>query len=273
MTNFDKIDDYLSHRMTEEERAAFEQALSSDASLRKEMALQEKIIGTVRQARAAELKHMLQQVPVPASGWSSGQVAAGVLTVAVVATGLYFYFQQEEPPVPISTPSELTVPAESPAPTATEPETQPDATVPATEEVKKPSAAKKKAPEPKPVQKPDIQVVDPSAEFTETNEPESVPETPGTRTELTVSKLEVITQAADKKHNFHYQFAQGKLHLFGPFDRNLYEILEINGDSHAVFLFYKENYYLLDEAQTAIMPLTPIRDGKLLTMLRAYRKR
>jgi len=88
-----------------------------------------------------------------------------------------------------------------------------------------------------------------------------------------VSKLDVVTQPADKKYSFHYQFTQGKLHLFGPFDRNLYEILEINGDSHAVFLFYKENYYLLDEAQTAVMPLTPIRDGKLLQMLREYRKR
>jgi hypothetical protein len=271
MTNFEKIDDYLSHRMTEGERAEFEQALSTDASLRKEVALQEKIIGAVRQARAAELKHMLQQVPVPSSGWSSGQVAAGALTVAVVATGLYFYLQPEpEAPLPVT--PEMTVQPEA-APAPTEPATEPETTAPATEEKKKPEVTSKPQPKSSPVQKPDIQVVDPSAEFTETKEPESTPATPGSRTELTVSKLDVVTQAADKKYNFHYQFAQGKLHLFGPFDRNLYEILEINGDSHAVFLFYKENYYLLDEAQTAVMPLTPIRDGKLLTMLREYRKR
>lgn len=273
MTNFEKIDDYLSHRLSAEERASFEQALSDDAALRKELALQERIVGAVRQARAAELKQILQQVPVPSSGWSAGQVAAGALTVAVVATGLYFYFQPEQPETQLPTTPEMTVQPDS-SPASTQPETQPEPEpTPAAEAEKKPATTSKPQQKVSPVQKPDIQVEDPSAEFTETKEPQEAPSAPATHYELTVSKLDVVTLPADKKYAFHYQFTQGKLHLFGPFDRNLYEILEINGDSHAVFLFYKENYYLLDEGQSAIMPLTPIRDGKLLQMLREYRKR
>lgn len=273
MTNFEKIDDYLSQRLSAEERASFEQALSGDAALRKELALQEKIVGAVRQARAAELKQMLQQVPVPSSGWSAGQVAAGVLTVAAVATGVYFYFQSEQPETQLPSTPEMTVQPDS-GPAPVQPETQPETEVtPAPEAEKKASTTSRPQQKISPVQKPDIQVEDPSAEFTETKEPQEAPEAPAAHVELTVSKLDVVTQPADKKYSFHYQFTQGKLHLFGPFDKNLYEILEINGDSHAVFLFYKENYYLLDEDQLAIMPLTPIRDGKLLQMLREYRKR
>jgi hypothetical protein len=272
MTNFDKIDDYLGNRLSPDERASFENALTGDPALRKELAHQTIIVKAVRHARAAELKNMLQQVPVPSSGWSAGQVAASVITVAVVATGLYFYFQPDQLETTVPTTPELTVQPDS-TPEPSQPETTPETTAtPATED-KKTAASAKEEKKVSPVQKPDIQVVDPSAEFAETKEPESPQATPATHQELTVSKLDVVTQAADKKYSFHYQFSQGKLHLFGPFDRNLYEILEINGDSHAVFLFYKENYYLLDESQTDIMPLSPIRDGKLLKMLREYRSR
>jgi hypothetical protein len=60
--------------------------------------------------------------------------------------------------------------------------------------------------------------------------------------------------------------------LYGKFDKGLYEIIEINGSSHSIFLFYKENYYLLDEKETTITPLTPIRDSQLVKKLKEYRK-
>lgn len=271
MTNFDKIDDYLTNRLSAEERSSFEQALAGDPALREELALQEKIIKTVQQARAAQLKQMLQQVPVPSSGWSAGQVAAGVITIAAISTGIYFYFQDDETAIPDSRSPEMTIQPE-PSPAPAKPGTQRDATPPATPAEKNSVPDTKSQPKVSPVQKPDIQVVDPSAEFTETKEPQST-QAPAAHSELTVSKIEVVTQPGDKKYTFHYQFVEGKLHLFGPFDRNLYEILEINGDSHAVFLFYRENYYLLDESQAALTPLAPIRDGKLLQKLRDYRSR
>ncbi len=270
MTNFEKIDDYLAQRLPAEERARFEEALAGDASLRKEVAFQEKVIQSVRQARAAELKNMLQQVPVPTGGWSPTQLTASIIATGIVATGLYFYFRPDTAPLP-SPPATPEVTVEpTPAKPAQE---QPEATTTPVEEPKKKPAATKAADKVTPVQKPDIQVTDPSAEFTETKEPSEPAATGTPRTELTVSKLQVVTVAGDKKYSFHYQFAEGKLHLFGPFDNNLYEILEINGDSHAVFLFYKENYYLLDEKQTAISPLPVIRDGPLLKKLREYRNR
>lgn len=270
MTNFEKIDDYLANRLPAEEKAAFEHELNGDPALREEVEFQQQIVRGVQQARMAELKQMLSKVPVSSGGWSTGQVAAAVLSAGVVATSLYFYLQQDPtiPQAEVPKP-EIVVQSEkakeAPATTAKE-EVTPE---PANKETAKTASKTDKVVTP--VQKPKIDVVDPSAELTETEEPKSSL-TPG-RSELSVSKLDVTTNSDDKKYNFHYQFSSGKLLLFGPFDKSLYEILEINGDSHAVFLYYKENYYLLDEAQSAITALTPIRDGKLLQKLREYRGR
>lgn len=274
MTNFEKIDDYLAHRLSAGEQEAFEQAIASDPALKDEVAFQERVVQSVRNARAAELKHMLQQLPVPSAGFSSGQVAAGVVVAGLVATGLYFYLGDRDmatPVEPTSVPEVVTAPEPKSQP-AEEPNT-PEVVVPTPEEKeeKKKSATAPSTKEIKPVQKPDIQVVDPSAELTESKEPATVATPP--REELTVSKLEVVTAPANKKYNFHYQFTEGKLMLIGPFDKSLYEILEINGVEHAVFLFYRENYYLLDESKTTTTKLSAIRDAELLKKLREYRNR
>lgn len=269
MTNFDKIDDYLANRLPAEERVAFEQELGGDPALKEEVEFQQQVINGVRQARMTELKQMLNQVPVGQGGWSSGQIAAAVLSAGVVMTSLYFYFQEEPtlPPAEIAKPETIIQP-EKPA-NSPQAEPKEEAPAPTNKEAKSNDSRQNKVVTP--VQKPAIEVVDPSSELTESEEPQTAP-TPG-RSELSISKLDVMTSSEDKKHTFHYQFAEGKLLLFGPFDKSLYEILEINGDSHAVFLYYKENYYLLDEAETAITPLTPIRDGKLLQRLKEYRGR
>lgn len=269
MSHFERIDDYLTNRLAADERAAFEQALTNDAALRQEVAIQERIIHSVKEARAAELKQMLQQVPVPSGGSGAGQIAAGIIATGVIVTGLYFFFRPDAEVAVVANPvaPEVVVKPEE----TNEADPKPEAATLRAEEPKKKAATQPKQTT-TPVQKPDIQVTDPTTELTDTQEEQPPHEATGT-TQLTVSKLHVITEAGDKKYSFHYQFAEGKLHLFGPFDRNLYEILEINGDSHAVFLFYKENYYLLDEAKTAVSPLTPIRDGQLLKKLRDYRNR
>lgn len=274
MTNFENIDNYLANRLQPGEKEAFEKALASDPALKEEVAFQERVIQAVRDARAADLKHMLQQLPVPSTGYSAGQVAAGVFVAGLVATGLYFYLGDRDTAMPaeptvvpevVTSPEPTSQPAEEPS----TPETV--APAPVEKEEKKKAAASPATKEVKPVQKPDIQVVDPSVDLTESKEPASV--TTPAREELTVSKLEVLTTPANKKYNFHYQFTEGKLMLFGPFDKSLYEILEINGAGHAVFLFYRENYYLLDESKTEVTKLSVIRDSELLKKLKEYRNR
>jgi hypothetical protein len=76
----------------------------------------------------------------------------------------------------------------------------------------------------------------------------------------------------NRKYSFNYQFKDGKLVLYGPFERNLYEILEFFSDEkRTVFLYYKNNYYLLKEDNENVKELTVINDPALIKKLKEYR--
>lgn len=274
MSNFELIDDYLTNRLQEADRKAFEQQLETDASLKEDLAFQRQLVEGVKRARVAELKSMLSNVPVGGNSWSGGKTITAAVSAAVVITSLYLYMKDDAKTL---TTSEAQTEDSANLPDAGSKETtsltSEDLTVKESSDIQNPdggkSAITKDKKVTKPVRKPDLNVLDPSAEFSDTEQVTS--EVTPARSEISLSKMEVITGLVDKKHDFHYQFVQGKLMLYGPFDKSLYEILEIHGESHAVFLFYKENYYLLDETQTAITSLHPIRDGQLIKKLKEYR--
>ena len=272
MSNFELIDDYLANRLTEPDKKAFEQQLEGDPALKEELEFQQVVVQGVQKARAIELKSMLNNVPLGGSPWAGAKLAAAVVSAGVVATSLYLYFQN--PDESVTTPTQKQEVTESPVDKSIEPSANASADLKdnsskSEQPLKEKASNQKEKKTPIPVRKPDIQVVDPSEELTTTEEKSEVTGT--NHANIAASKMEVITGNADKKHNFHYQFVQGKLLLFGPFDKSLYEILEIHGEDHAVFLFYKENYYLLDEKQSKIKSLEAIRDGLLLKKLKEYR--
>lgn len=275
MNKFELIDDYLANRLPEAERKDFEQSLDGDPSLRNEVEIQKSIVEGVRKARALELKAMLNQVPVGGNGWSAGKAAAVVVGAGLVAASLYYYMQpdavvdsvQEEAPAAVSE-----QPVSEPATPKSEPAEQPVTKEPAATSgpETKPKPDNKEPKASTPVRKPDLQVVDPSEEMKESTA-EDTESAAQVRQGITTSKMEVAIQSEHKKYGFHYQFADGKLVLYGPFDKTLYEVLEINSDNHLIFLYYRENYYLLDERQQNVAALTPIRDSQLLKKLKEYR--
>ncbi len=283
MGNFEQIDDYLSNRLQEQDRKAFEQQLEGDPSLKGEVDFQRQVIEGVRRARIAELKTMLNNVPVSgASTWSAGKIAAAIVSAGIISTIVYLNTNEETTTTTETkkeTPAEVVVTPEKDGKSTDQPIVAEDGgDKEKTAETKESTVSKETKGNreatkvPSPVHKPDINVVDPSNELSEEKKTDNEAST-SRRSEISPSKMEVITGVEDKKHNFHYQFVQGKLMLYGPFDKSLYEILEIHGDGHAVFLYYKENYYLLDESQTKITQLQAIRDGDLLRKLKEYRGR
>ncbi len=92
------------------------------------------------------------------------------------------------------------------------------------------------------------------------------------KAEINVSHVDVQIDSSNKKYNFHYQFESGKLMLFGSFDKSLYEVIEINGEQHSLFLFYKDQFYLLNEREKTIVRLSPIQDAALIAKLKEYTK-
>jgi hypothetical protein len=283
MTNSELVENYLTNRLTESEKAAFDLKVNSDPSLKADVDLQKKIIESIKNARAAELKSMLNNVSIapPAStGFSNFKIAAGIIGAGILIGSLYYYLR----PGALTDGSNLSTsiqdsvqgnqPTENPEriiPIEEPPASTNEIVAKQKEEVEaEPKKVENKIPSE--VNQPKIDVIDPTEEMSsDENQNEKVIQ--NLNSAVITSQIQVQTNSSLKKYNFHYQFNDGKLQLFGPFDKSLYEILEINGDSHSIFLFYKENFYLLDENQTQITKLTLIKDDGVIKMLKEYRGR
>jgi len=277
MENFELVEKYASGQLQGPEKEAFELQLQTDASLQSDVAFQQQIIEGVKKARVTELKAMLSQVPVTGLmqlGTSAIKIMTGAVTAGAILTGTIFYFKpwQKETPAQIAE-NELPI-VHHEAKTEPDPidpkedKTSPSTNEPDKETRKRPLTSKnQKAVQPK------IEVVDPSSELTKdpTREQEKQAKS---QSVIVTTRIGVEINSSSSKYSFHYQFIQGgKLILFGIFDNSLYEIIEVNGDTHSIFLYYKDNYYLLNEKQTSITPLTAIKDPELVKKLKEYRGR
>lgn len=275
MSNFDLIDDYLTNRLSESEKKAFEENMNSDPALKSEVDSQQLIVEGIRKARAAELKAMLNNVPVgTVSLWGENallKIAATIGVAGLIGTAMYLYNIDSASPIKTVPSAEVKTDSLMPKEDSTD-QTVEDK-VEEKESVDKPvETTTKRASKPKVKESktPKIDVTDPSNEMlSEGSEEESTLVT--NNLGISMSTIQVERDATNKLYNFHYQFWDKKLFLFGPFDESLYEILEIHGDNHALFLYFKDNFYLLNDSSTEINELSPIRDRPLIQKLKEFR--
>ncbi len=258
------LDDYLSNRLEGTDKQAFEQKLEADPNLRQEFEFQQNLVEGVRNKRAAELKAMLNNIPVASVQVSQSAVLTKVvlvlLTVGVVGTGLYFYLVDE--PVEEVPLSEQTQPEQNDQPltetpqqverdSKSEPEPERIVSESTTQAPKTPATVREKLDATAQRERDLVKVV--------------------SKTFVT-SSTEVLTTAGNDAFNFHYAFKNKKLVLYGTFEPNQYQILEfITADEHIYFLNYKSSYYLLDALSNTPTPLVPVKDGQLLKRLREFR--
>ena len=228
MTNSELIDNYLTNRLTDIERVAFEQQVASDLSLKADLDLQKNIVASIKNARAAELKSMLNNVSIGApvsSGFTSLKIAAGVIGAGLLIGSLYYYYQPkgltEVPNLSTSIQdsvqgndsaesSQKLIPVEEPI----KEETQQVVTEPKEE---KAAEIKKNTSIPSEVNQPKIEVIDPTDEVSSEDNQSNIVSSENAKSGVTASHIQVETDSSIKKYNFHYQFNDGKLQLFGPF--------------------------------------------------------
>lgn len=284
MSNFEKIDEYLTNRLSEQDRETFEQQLGTDSALKAEVEFQTQIIESLKKARVAELKEMLNKVPVDSViKYPALKIAAGLIGAAVIVSAGYLYYSNNKSELPVTVPTieDSIVQTEDTQPSEAEEKKdiieQPIETETSTTQQKVLSPAQVPSSRPsdkgetsQPVDKPALDVIDPSEELTESTPTRG---NSNAKPVLTIPKMNVEVDSSSKKYPFHYQFKDGKMILFGSFDKSLYEIIEINGGSHSVFLYHKENYYKLDESKNEITPLEPVKDKALIQKLKEYRKK
>lgn len=280
MNNFELIDDYLTNRLSAQEKEAFEKQLESDPTLKADVDLQQQILEGVKKARATELKSMLSKVPVNTGNiveFSVARIAAGVIGAGIIGAVLYFSLKPGDVPDLSEAAADLSkkgaqIQSKKEEPAPPDSESLSKEVPPPTTEKKETSRVKEQKKEnATELKQPKIEAIDPSDEMTRSENSPAISESH--KGAIAISHITVETDTANKQYDFHYQFASGKLFLYGPFDKNVYEILEINSDNHAVFLFHNENYYLLDEKQLKVTRLEPIKDGFLIKKLREYRSK
>lgn len=270
------LDDYISNRLGGAEKTAFEERLQQDPDLKAEYTIQQQIAAGIRQARAAELKQMLNSIPVPpvsGTGLSAAKIA-GLAIVALLGLTLIYYVTRQTPeaiPAKTEQPVSSSAPETQPADQNTPPIQEPETAEPAPEEEpSKPAESEASAPAREPDAQKRLDVFDPSGEAEPAgNEP--IPGAESASEESTVLRkdLAVVTDGTNKKYKFHYQVLSDKVVLYGTFEKNLYQILEfISGEKRTIFLYYKETYYLLDPSGSRINPLVPVTDPALLKKLR-----
>lgn len=284
-TQFELMDDYLSNRLNAEDKAAFENQLQADPQLAQELNIQKDLVEGIKQARAVELKSMLNNIPVsPINGGSSVLMKVGTwaIVAGLVVTGIYFYSAKEDGtdgsknPVPEQQPQvkpEVATEPETETETPSDKKEQQVQPVEHKEKKKKTTSIPAETTEPAPA-KP-LDVYDPSTEETDaaTKRYEN-DQLENLKKAFVTSSIEVETDTMSKKYTFHYVFRDSKLVLYGAFEKNLYEILEFIGDEkRTVVLYYKANYYLLDIAKTQPTKLSPIRDRRLLKKLQEHRSK
>jgi DNA-directed RNA polymerase subunit H (RpoH/RPB5) len=275
MNNFELIDDYLTDRLGPQEKEAFESKLASDLSFKADVDLQKSILESIKKVRAAELKAMLQKIPVGGAAsfdFSALRMAAGIVAAGLLLTALAFYFKN-------GTTSNLTTSIEDSVikkidSNDFEPLEEPVAPIVKDNDNKVTEKPSVKVSESEAItgtkeKLPKIEAADPTTEMIDDSKKEIKKEI--NKSQTASSTVEVDVDSTSKKYSFHYQFVSGKLMLYGPFDKSLYEIIEINGTKHSVFMFYKDNYYSLNDQQSAITMLEPIKDKALVAKLSEYR--
>ncbi|MDH4058045.1 MAG: hypothetical protein OEU76_04745 [Cyclobacteriaceae bacterium] len=263
--DFELLDDYLSNRLSKEESAEVEGKIEADPELKQEFQFQQSVVESVRSKRAAELKMLLNNTPIPFSQTIQAEllskVAASVVVAGLAVMAYYFYQSNDTAEQVQEYQNEQVMPSPEPSPDQ-------NSTVQSEENIVKDS----------PSDSPTTKTIEKSSPSSTTNERSEA--TKNRERELVkvisstfvTSNTEVITRGESEDYTYHYAFEDKKLVLFGSFEKNQYQILEfITKDEHVFFLNYKSNYYLLDDQINAPAALLPIQDTQLLKKLREFR--
>ncbi len=275
------VNAYFDGEMTEGERSDFLNKVSQDTELKKEFQFQSEIVEGLKSARVSQLKARLDNVPV-GGGFSYGIGKIAFIGGVIILSGLsYLYISNENNELPMAEPKavddaydELISKAnesvdsdekmELPKVTSTQKTIASKNTTSRTER-----NAVATAPQ---INKPNT--VEPLELVEETNDEFDVPESGlNENNASSLSTIDIDVDNSKKKYSFHYQLKEGRLFLYGSFDKGLYEILEFNSpDGKILYLYYKDKYYGLRKNQSEITPLAEITESSLISKLETARK-
>ncbi len=277
-----RIESYLAGEMNPEEMSAFESQMEVNPALREEFHFQSEVISGIGEFRKAQLIARLDGLNVSTAWWSVIQHAnvlqyVGTAVAIIGIGGVAYWFATKSDEAPAPTGNEITIDApvhdpeifELPA-FDSELENVPvvanegPAEVTVAEDKVQPKAEKSFNPV---VNVPNAGNVEADQDFKpqQAPKPEEVQAAKTTKNALEVEVIE--TKTAKIK----YRYYAGKLFLYGKFQDEPYQILEINsGAGRRIYLYHMNTFYEIVQNDKPVN-LTEVTNEKLIHELRILR--
>lgn len=279
MKNFERVEAYFNNELSDSEKNDLLSEVESNAELKSEYNFQNEVINGIKEARKAELKAMLDNVPIASiSTATTGmyKLLFGGAATLILGTALWYYFNAntnledtdnnaivDVAPLKDENSNAVNKVVELNNESETIKSTNESTELISREENKKDS--------------PTINTpVVPNSEDGFTNEslPEENLEIPKdiSKVDINLSSKVNVEIKLNKKYNFHYQYLQGKLVLYGNFEEGLFEVLELNKENTIeIYLYFKSNYYYIKDKSGDIIPLKEINNKSLKLKLERIR--
>ena len=290
---FELIEPYLEGSMAESDKIVFENQLSKDPLLNNEYILQKDIIHSIQEVRRTELKSRLDKINVSAGqGFNTMKVLTAAAVTALVGFGIYYLVnsnsgegdnmaQADNTPVnveeldtdtvdpitnvetdnDVATTTDLADEVVDVIDESVEDKVEPIVEEATTDNVKDVASEEIEITPPTIVEDKDEEI----SEVTENIDLDNVES--NELADASAPDMEV-KNIKDSKHEFHYQFYSSKLFLYGDFKGIPYEILELNSsEGVSVYMFYDNNFYIINQDQVEITALQKISDNNLIKKL------
>ncbi len=268
--DFELLDDYLADRMAEGDRSTFEEKLTADADLQQEYVIQKDLIEGIKRARVAELKAMLNKVPVPSGNAGNAlglKVALGTAAAVLIVAAAYWLTREQanealtpkqsihiEEPAPVEQPAEPALKSQD------------------FDAAKPPISASPQEEVPQQERAPVDSDKNQTSAGTEHSKP-SLAKRPGALSAPAVpdnpaSAAGIEVKADDSRYSFHYQYHDGKVLLYGPFQKDSCDLVDIVTEGKRLtFLSYGDQFYPLQKGDEEIKPLVSVKDTEILKKL------
>lgn len=288
--NEELIDLYLKDELSAADKQSFEAQMQADAALTKEVAFQKQLVNGVSAYRKAQLKARLDLIevapsPISIIGQSAyWKIAGSVVVASLIATGIYFTWDSEpkesisqiEISSQVNLPESITVPV---VPNVIEPVSERQTVDKQSTTKKIESVVEKITKDPAPTSRtenvfvPKVNAPDPDevADRALATDLASLPEMAASDVVNKVSKPIDVKTIEEEGLEITYKYYEGKLFLYGDFNKEPYEILEINSKTdRTIYLYFKEQYFQI-EATTEVKPLRSLSNASVINDLNIIR--
>lgn len=284
----EQIEAYLKGQLDSESASMLEIEISKNPALKNEFEIQKSVFEVIRSNRKAELKQRLETIDVKSGSqtWWKYAAVAGLVT----SFGAWIYFhnavsnqestsesvQKKEMVVSDLKLEDNTVmlaPKVNELTTASSKAQTLDKVATSRTSSESKSAKRKEAKEHLP-NLPTLQMPEGASEHEPINKDLDTPEQTLTNTAHVSASLAGVEVVRSKKHKFHYRYFDSKLFLYGNFDSNTYDILELNtSKGQSLYLKYENNYFNLEQNKTEISKLEMVKDRQTLKDLEEIQRK